>query len=180
MALKTTDFSSPFAQLYIALQGYIKANVPTIKHIALDIGQLDYYETRPAVSFPCLLIDFGDTHFNDEGQNVQWANITIKTRLGFAPFSRADSITPDVAVKEALQYFEIENQLYLALQGYTPTLKNDDNIDVEMCQPLSRINAAKEMRDDPFIVRVNMWSTAGEDDGAMVAENKVKATLQLE
>lgn len=180
MSLKVEDFESPFAQLYIALQDYIKANVTSIKHIALDIGQLDYYEIRPSVAFPCVLIDFIDASFNDEGQKVQWGNFYIQTRLGFSPFSKADSLTPDVSVKAALQYFEVENQLYKALQGWTPTLKNEDDEDVEICQPLSRMNAKKEMREDPFIVRQNVWSTAGEDEGAKSYSNVRKLGLDLE
>ncbi len=179
MSLKLEDFDSPFAQLYLALQEYIKTAVPAIKQVALDIGQLDYYDIRPAVAFPCLLIDFPASNFTDEGELVQWGNLTIQTRLGFSPFSKADSITPDISVKAALQFFEIENNLFKKLHGWSPTLKDANNNDVEICQPISRLSAVKEMREDPFIVRVNMWSTAGEDAGALVVKEKVKAKLEL-
>lgn len=180
MSFKNEDFESPFAKIYLAVQQYLETQMPELKQIALDLGQLDYYETRPALAFPCLLIDFPSANYSELGQLVQWGNLIMQTRLAFAPFSRIDSITPDISVEAALQFYELEAKLYRLLNGYTPSLLNNDDKPVQLCQPLTRLDAKKEMREDPFIVRVNNWSTAGEDFSAMIPVNKASAKLQLE
>ena len=166
--------SSPFAQLYVALQQYLKTEVPDIRHIDLELGQLDYYHTRPAVSFPCLFIDFPNTGYEGEGDNVQWADITIVMRLGLDPFSSASSITPDASIEKSLGFFELENQLVAALQGYAPEYNEE-----EICQPLIRISAGTEVRQDPFRVRKITFTTGGEDVVAQPQTTKVSARLNI-
>lgn len=173
------ELDSPFSQLYLAIEKKIKDAVPEIRMVAIDIGQLDYYETRPAVTWPCVLIDFSEANFSNEGENVQWMDGAVLLRVGFSPFSQATSITPDVSMKTALGFFEIENKIYTALQGWSPSLPINGE-EVEICQPMSRVSAITEKRDDPFRVRIMIMVTAGEDAGAKNYSNKRKATIELE
>ncbi len=152
--------------------------VPEIKYIDFDLGQLDYYETRPMVSFPCVLIDFTNAEFTNEGQHVQWANIVIHFKIGFSPFSSATSFSPDISKEKALEFFEIENKLYTQLQGWKPTMEVSGN-EVEICQELIRTSASTEKRNDPFRIRLMRMVTAGEDSGAKDVLNSQQTTLNI-
>jgi hypothetical protein len=162
---------SLFAQLFLAIQEQIKAAVPEVRYIDQDLGQLDYYEDRPAVSWPCAFIDFPAAQYQDESQEVQWAAVNVSIRIGFSPFSSANSLSPDISKENALQFYEVENKLFKALQGF----------DANGCiQPLTRISAHTEKRQDPFRVRELLFTTATEDDTAQVSDTKTNANLNLQ
>lgn len=162
--------TSLFAQLFIALQKHITAEVPEIRFIDLDLGQLEEYEVRPTVPFPCVLIDFTEAQYSNLSRLQQWADITINIRLGFSPYSSSSSITPDVPKEKSLQFFEIENKLYKALHGFTA----DDCV-----QPLIRTSAATERREDSYRVRALTFTTATEDEEATLPINIAEAGLEV-
>lgn len=178
METELENLDSPFSQLYLSLQKRILEQVPEIKYVALDIGQLDWYEIRPAVSWPCILIDFTEAAFSNLSQNVQWVDGAVLFRMGFSPFSNANSLVPDISMAKALEFFEIENKVYKALQGWTPVILIDDE-PVEIAQPLSRINAVTEKRSDPFRVRKMIMLTGGEDASAQENNEMVNADLNI-
>ena len=165
--------TSLFAQLYLAIQAQIETLLDTegkkvIKWIDQDMGQLETYKERPSVSFPCVLIDFPTAQYSEEGEKVQWAAINISIRLGFAPFTSANSVAPDISKEAALQYYEIENALVACLYGFTAG---------DCVQPMIRVSAATERRDDSYRVREIMFSTATEDDTMKEAVNSVATSL---
>ncbi len=162
---------SLFAQLFLAIQKQIMAEVPEIKYIDQDLGQLEIYEGRPAVAWPCVLIDFPDAQYSNHSELVQWADVNISVRLGFAPFSSANSLAPDISKEKALEYYEVENKLYEALQGFTA----DDCI-----QPMIRLRAGTETREDAYRVRQMMFTTGTEDDTAKRPVKMKTATLEIE
>lgn len=163
--------TSLFAQLFIALQLQIKKAVPEIKWIDQDLGQLEYYETRPAVSWPAVLIDFPATQYREHSQMVQWAELQINIRLAFSPFSSANSAAPDLSKEKALQFYETENRLFAALNGFTAG---------GCIQPMVRVSVHSEQRDDPFRVRTMLFTTATEDDTVMEVARVTAAELNLE
>lgn len=163
--------TSLFAKLYLALQTEIATQVPEIQWIDQDLGQLEAFDTRPSVAFPCVLIDFATTQYKDEGQGWQWADVTISLRLGFAPFSSANSIAPDISKEAALNFYEIEHKLCKTINGFTAN---------NCVQPLVRISSSTEKREDFLRVREIIFTTATEDDSDADYTNKVKAPLELE
>jgi hypothetical protein len=156
--------NSFYAQMLLAIQNQIKQEVPEIRYIDQDLGQLEFYDERPSVSWPCLLIDFSSTTYDQIGQQVQWGKPVIQARLGFAPFSSANSLAPLGVQQKALAYYEIELRVYQALQGFTGG---------DLCQPLTRIKDGAEKRNDPFRVRVMIFDTTFEDDSASQAVTSV-------
>lgn len=165
------DIESVFGLMFLAIQQQIMANVPEIVWIDQDLGQLEHYETRPSVQFPCVLIDFAEAQAKDESGMVQWLDIVATFRLGFAPFTSAASVTPDVPKKQALQYYEIENKLYKCIHGFDAG---------ECIQAFSRVNVGTEKRNDPYRIRVMNFTTATEDDGAALATMLKETKLLLD
>lgn len=150
--------TSFFAQLLLKLQAHITAQVPEIKWIDQDLGQLEDYDIRPAVAWPCVLIDFGTTNYDEMPGNVQWGNATITMRLAFPSFSPAQAGAPQSVKEMALQYYELEQLLYKAIQGWDAD---------GLIQPATRITMATERREgDTFRVRVLVFNTVFMDDSA--------------
>jgi hypothetical protein len=151
--------NSLFAQLFLAIQEKIKTDVPAIRWIDQDFGQLEDYQVRPPVAFPCVLIDFNQTSYEEMNKRRQMANITFTLRLAFPAFSYAASVAPQSVRELALQYYELEQQLYECIQGFDGG---------GLMQDCTRSNAATEGRkDDSLRVRVLTFTAMTEDSSAM-------------
>jgi hypothetical protein len=55
--------------------------VPTLKYTSPDWGQMDYYDERQPVRFPCVLIDIQSATFNNTASRGQQGEATIVVRL---------------------------------------------------------------------------------------------------
>lgn len=154
---------SPFASLFLAIQARIKDQCPDIRYIDQDVGQLDYYETRPPISWPAVLLDFGSFDFKDIGEHVQMGNGRVTLRLAFSPFSSANSLVPDITKEKALLFYEIEYRLHMALHAWEAT---------DFSGNMVRRSAKTEMRDDPFRVRELQYELNFEDYSTQFGRNK--------
>jgi hypothetical protein len=159
-----------FGQFFTALQNRITAQVPAVRWVDQDLGQLEHYDIRPAVSFPCVLLDFTETTYDQEGNQVQFGTATVQVRIGFPAFSPSNNTTPTSAKEMALQFWEQEMAVYQALQGWNPA---------DLCQPLTRTTAITEKREDAIRVRVLLFTTAFKDASAAPQRKRVKATPQI-
>lgn len=162
-----------YGQFLLALQAHLNEQVPEIRYIDRDLGQLEVQDElgRPRVSLPCVLIDFPDTKYDQEFEGAQMGEPTLMVRLGFAPFSHTNSLAPTEVRMKGLQFWELENKLYVALQGFDAG---------GICQPLTRIREASEQREDWLAVRQGYYNTSFEDQSAMPANRKHRADLDLE
>ncbi len=156
---------SYFSLMLLSLIKRIAEKVPEIIWIDQDFGQLEHYDERPPVSFPCVLIDFNTTTYDQESQQEQIGNPNINFRLGFAPWSQSSNTAPQAVQEKALYFWELELKLYQALQGWNPV--------GDICQPLTRVSATTERREDPLRVRSLIFTTAFEDDTATPKYTKV-------
>ena len=167
--------NSFFAQHYLALKDHIVQQVPAIKWVDLDLGQLENYETRPPVAFPCVLVDYPNAEYKELGTLVEWGDTSVQLRLGFAPFSSANSAAPLSAQEQALQHYEIEQSLFVALHGWQAVYNGNT-----ICEPHIRTRVATEGRDYAHRVRVILFTTAFQDDAASPVTSTVAATMRID
>ena len=154
---------SPFAIMFTALQDYITAQVPEIKWIDQEFGQLENYKEgyRPAVLFPCVLIDFTGWRFEDAGQKVQTGIGDVDIRIAFEPYTNTSQVTPIAQREKALQCYELEKKLYQALHGWNPSKTQGVFI-----QKLQRTTTDTEKREDTIRVRIMRFATGFKDTSA--------------
>lgn len=165
--------NSPFANLFLAIQQRIQATVTDIAYIDQDLGQLknnDKPSFRPAVSWPCVLIDFDDFTFQNMAENVQTTEGTVVIKLGFAPFSSSGQATPDTYKEKAIGYYDIEWNLNKALQGWAP---GDD------FGYMVRSTAITEKRTDTIRVREIRYRITFEDYSAANAVQYIPAAISV-
>lgn len=93
------------------------AEVPEIKWIDMDFGQLDSTDSRPAVAFPCALISIDFPDIADLGNKKQKPQVLINVRLGFNYAGETSHSTPEQAKSRALAYYAIVKAVYAKLQG---------------------------------------------------------------
>lgn len=127
--------------------------IPELKWIDLDHGQLDYYEHRPSVSFPCALIGLQISKAEDLGAKKQTCQAIVNIRLGFDFTGNTNAVTSKPQREKSMHYFKVANEVYKALQGF-----KDENIN-----SLSRMNLREEKRNDHYKVINIPFSTAFND-----------------
>jgi len=162
-----------FGTLYLNLADRLKTAVPELRWIDQDFGQLERFEYRPEVSFPCVLIDFVNATYSQMAELSQLGEVAVQLRLGLAPFSQSYQIAPQDVKEKALEYYTIEQKVFQAIHGW----HND------FCQPLIRQSAITEHRDnDPIGLRVRIltFMTAFEDNSNFPVYTKNPATLELD
>lgn len=150
------DLQSPSALLFERINERLTATVPELRFIALDIGQLENYEIRPAVSWPCLLIDDDEVTFSDTAGNLQLADATLVLRLGLVKYTDINNLTPAAARVRGYEYKELEYKIFAALHGW----------EASGFGALKRRKAATERRDDDIRVRVMTYQVGYTDLGA--------------
>lgn len=143
--------SSPFGTLFTLLQQRIKTQVPEIRYIEQDLGQLE--TEHPPVTYPAILIDFNDWTFEDAAEGLQLATGTVSLRLAFEAFSLTSNMSPESFRNKALHFYDLEWQLYKALHGYK----------AEQYGHLMRTTVATETREDNLRVRLINFSCHFED-----------------
>lgn len=167
-----------FAELLIQIQNRLLDKVPEIKYVNQDLGQLEVYTMgSPSVDWPCYLVDFVDTVYSDLSGGEQEAELTIRGRLGFNPFSQTSNLQPEDVRRLGLYYYELENKIHSALHGWQP-LKDDNT---PLCQPLSRRRAYTEKRDeDAFRVRGIDFTLGFHDDFASPVISSINPEINLD
>jgi hypothetical protein len=147
------ETSSPFANLYLKVMARLTAMVPELRYIDQDLGQLEHYEIRPAVSFPCVLIDVDAFDFSDTSSNSQVGEGMLKIRLGVQAYSAANNLAPASVQLKALEYYELEQKIHEALHGWRD----------EGFSKLLRRKSVLEDRNDPIRVRVIPYAVTFDD-----------------
>jgi hypothetical protein len=145
---------SPLANLFLAIQDRILDQVPEIKYIDQNLGQYMPEEFRKQMLFPCVLIDFPNTNFSEMQGNNQLGELTIVATLFHDIWNNTSSITPIEIKQSGLKYLEIDQKLFMALQGWNP----------DFCQPLIRLNAKSHNSNEAgLVVRETTFTTQFEE-----------------
>jgi hypothetical protein len=147
-----SDITSPFGNLFLKIQARLDSEITGL-YIDQDLGQLEHYETRPSVPFPCALLDIDDFDFDDMAYNKQKGEGYIKIRLAVAAWSPSSSLVPDEVKLKAMGYYDMEQKVHEALQGWC-----DDGF-----SKLLRRKSKTELREDNIRVRIIIYKTSFED-----------------
>lgn len=157
--------TSPFANIYLKIVDRLAAQVPELRYIDQDFGQLENYTMKPPVIWPCALIELGEFDFDDmAGKNMQHGEGLVLIRFATEAWSPSNNLTTAAIREKALRYYEIEQKIHVALHGWRDT----------GFSKLLRRKAVKEQRDDTNIrVRVLGYATSFEDDTTMPVTNTI-------
>jgi hypothetical protein len=137
-------------ELFIALSDHIEKNVPALKWIDWDEGQLTGAGERPPVAFPCCLIGIEYTNCRDLDGYSQLVSANITIRLGFRPDGETNVAAPRRVRDHALKHFDVIERLHEKLQNETL----DDTVSA-----ISRARAARMVRKDKVAVYTITYTT---------------------
>ena len=175
--------NSPFSNLYEQLIARIKDQVPSIRYINQDLGQLENYNPstgRPSVTYPCILIDFDNFTANDLGEAAQTLEGEVIIRLALDTWTNASSLSSPELREKSLKYFDVEFDIYRSLSRWSADSLYDDNNElIAHYGALSRTATSTEKRDDGLRVRVIKFQTSIEDYSVTERLRKTAATAEI-
>ncbi len=144
-----------YKNIFLALQEYLLTEVPEIKFIDQNIGQYGFDDFRTKVVFPAVLIDFPNTSFSALERNIQMGTTFIEFSLFFDVYAQTYHFAPKETKEIGLQYFEIEQKIFKALQGWDAG---------GICTPLVRTEAKSQNNNEIGMrIRQLIFSTEFED-----------------
>ncbi|MEJ5316771.1 hypothetical protein [Tenuifilum osseticum] len=110
-------------ELYNTVLARLTDRVPAIRMIDFDMGQLEALasDLRPAVAFPCCLIDM-ELSCEDNDLNGQLVTARVILTLAFEQPLPTDSLSPAIKRNQALQLFDVIDQVHVAMQGYSTNM----------------------------------------------------------
>lgn len=148
---------SPESNLLLKIQQRILANVPEIRWIDLDLGQLENDSIRPPVAFPCTLLQVSGVTYKDMQGNQQLATATVQIKIGFDSVSQMSNGTPLAYQEDALTHYEIARKVALWLNNWIA-----DGI---LCKDFTRVSQANENREIGLRVSTIQFVCQWIDDG---------------
>jgi len=105
--------------LFKTVQDRLTAQVSALQFIDFDMGQIDLPEDeRPAINFPCALIDINFPTTEDIADDTQLVNAVVSIRIADQVQGTTDSITAALQRDAALGYLDLVDSVYKALQAY--------------------------------------------------------------
>ena len=164
--------NSPFARLLLQLQQRISDTVPEIAYIDQDLGQLNKTNTnttRPAIAWPCVLIDITDFGYSNLCAGAQIATGHVVLRIAFNPYATAKQGAPAEVQQKALQFYDTEYALYKALEGWQP----------QGFSALTRTHAATEKNEAGIRIRTMRFAITFEDYGATKEITTISVPLHI-
>lgn len=117
-------------EILLALMEHIKTNLPELSYIDEDYGQLESQEDSYPVTFPCVLIEYSNTDWEEVTSTVQTGNTSISFKLCLDCYD--DTHYGSGTEDKLKERFEFNNKLYRCLQNLTVT---------NTMEPLTRVKS---------------------------------------
>lgn len=141
-------------ELFIDICDLLKKEVPELRYIDWDEGQLNIVGERPPVVFPCCLIDLQYPSCKDLDGINQLVSTNIILKIGFQPYGETNTNAPANVRDRALTVFDVIEKIHEALQGETL----DDTV-----SEIGRRRAVKTVRKDGIQVYTVTYDTTFEE-----------------
>lgn len=145
-------------QLLTDILNRIKTDVPAIKYVDEDWGQLDYYSPAPPVQFPAAIVDCVSVTYTNEGKLVQLGDVQVRIRIADQKLTNSSGKAPQTQRNQAFAIYDLLATMHAKLHGW-PTNKHYTRL---VRQTLKRV-----VRNDGMRVHELVYTTRIVDDGAM-------------
>lgn len=125
--------------LYNGVAALLQTNIPELRWIDQDTGQLEYYTLRPGLDFPAALIDISYNQCDNIGAGgEQRCTADINIRVVFEVWSETNMAAPEDVRELALTMYDT-----MAL-----IKKNLHNCQIATGETLYRVSVRPEKRED--------------------------------
>lgn len=157
LTLEDWESFGPLEKLFLDI-GDLLGEIQELRWIDIEAGQLEMPTESYPVQFPCALIDFPDSQFQDETHLNQQGLIQVAIRLGIDLYEDLHMIDGNDASDKgtAVKRLNLSTRVHQKLQGF----------ETDYSSPLVRRGIQSERRDDGIKVFQLFYECAAKDDSA--------------
>lgn len=101
-----------------SITGRLLEEVPELRYVAEDWGQLDFYEDKPPVKFPCALVSVSNIKFESQTAGVRYATMTVLIRVADAPSVSGTMAAPKEYRDRAFSILDLMDRIGNALYAF--------------------------------------------------------------
>lgn len=101
--------------IFTAIVQKLKVDVPEVKFIDLDSGQLDMMAESYPFSFPAVFIDFPDIDWKDMSKGVQNGTVLVNVRIAQRVIEDTHSLAPATSVSTAIEKLKTKSKIHLSI-----------------------------------------------------------------
>jgi hypothetical protein len=151
--------NSILGSIFLAVQARLTTQVPALRWIDQDMGQLEVYTgDRPPVAFPSSLLDIVSINYSDCDEGIQICQATLEVRLAVAAYAPSAHVHQLSQKERALYYFDLEHEVNRVLHGWSTD---------GLFSPLTRASSQTEKREDNIRVRPLRYTFSFTDNTAV-------------
>lgn len=181
--------------LFESICNRLANQVPELRWIDWEQGQLEIPAEKLPLFFPAVLIDIQDIQWSNVGDQMQVGDVTIQVRLCFDIYEDLYTVDgePNPTRETALERLKLVNKVYKALQGFEGGIIQDltEHGPMHTIPPpppvfldnhfnkLNRIRTNSERRDDGYKVITTTFACNMRDQNAMPVDGYATVTLQV-
>lgn len=151
-------------KLLTDIQSRLKAQVTANKYIDEDWGQLDYFNPKAPVKFPCSIIDVNQVQWQNQARKIQMGLVQISIKICDQKLSNTSGAAPQAQKDKAFGIYDQIEDTHIALQGWSAD---------KSYSPLNRTQMRKSKRDDGVRIFELIYTTELYDDSAELTKEKV-------
>lgn len=140
-------------ELFIALQDRLKEQVPALRWVDAEMGQLNVVP-RPPVAFPCCLVDMRYLQCRSLTAGAQRVAAQFTLRVAFQGCGATSSEAPAPVRDRALEHLDVLERIHTALQWWNFGRR---------INPMQRASVVPERRSDGLRVYAMVYDTEFEE-----------------
>lgn len=136
----------------------IKTEIPQIKYVDEDWGQLNNYSLNPPVQFPAAIVDCINANYTNEGKLVQMGDVQVRIRIADLKLTNTSGKAPQTQKDQAFAIYDLLATIHSKLHGWPAN------------KPYSRLirqSMKKVVSNDGVRIHELIYTTRIVDDGAM-------------
>lgn len=111
--------------IYRSLVKQLQTEVPELRWIDLDGGQLEAPDENYPVQFPAAFIDFRSIQYQQLSRNMQQGIASISVRIAFDIYEDFHGDSPNI--EEAANRLRLLHNIYVALHGFSGLILEDES-----------------------------------------------------
>ncbi|MFV0397349.1 MAG: hypothetical protein ACK5JU_04955 [Bacteroidales bacterium] len=148
------------------IQNRLVANVPALKYIDQDWGQMDFYPNHP-VKYPCALIDIQSAQYTDIGRLIQEGVATVVINIYDLRLSNSSQAAPQTQKDNAMKIWALVKEINKAIHGQN--ILNDHGIPM-------RQRMRRTKRNDGIYLTELIYTIQFTDDSCQPQTSPITAT----
>jgi hypothetical protein len=154
-------------QTLISIVERLSAQVPALRGVDENWGQLDGYAPSPPVKLPCALVDVEGVQWSDLGDLRQTGAAQVRVTVATLRLSSASAAAPEAQRQRAFEVIDLLADVHRALHGWRPPGN---------ASRLTRTATRMARRDDGIRQYEVLFALQLSDDGAQPQHAKASVT----